>query len=78
MYKRQVLGHGGFGITYLALDLADGRPTAVKEYLPGGLCTRKNGETQVNRLTDEEDFQYGLGQFLQEARMIYELSLIHI
>ena len=67
-----VLGHGGFGITYLALDLADGRRTAVKEYLPGGLCTRKNGETQVNRLTDEEDFQYGLGQFLQEARMIYE------
>lgn len=66
-----VLGCGGFGITYAAVDLRDGHRVAIKEYFPNGLGTRSMGETGVISLVDMEDFRYGLEQFLSEARIIY-------
>ncbi len=38
-----VLGHGSFGITYLARDTQLDRPVAVKEYLPITLALREDG-----------------------------------
>ena len=70
----KVLGWGGFGITYIALDLMDGHRVAIKEYMPNGLATRAPGETWMQISTAEEDYQYGLRQFLEEARIIYQLS----
>lgn len=69
-----VLGYGGFGVTYLALDLNDGHRAAIKEYMPNGLATRTPGETWMRISTGEEDYRYGLDQFLEEARIIYQLS----
>ena len=71
----RVLGHGGFGITYLAEDLQVERTVAVKEYLPNGLCARQAGSTRVES-SEEEDFQYGLKSFLEEAQTIYQLQHI--
>ncbi len=39
----RALGQGGFGITYLALDLNARRVVAVKEYYPRGRVTRERG-----------------------------------
>ena len=72
----RVLGHGGFGITYLAADLAEEKVVAIKEYLPNGLCTRKAGAAPVESLGEQEDFHYGLVKFLDEARTIYQLQEI--
>lgn len=66
-----VLGHGGFGITYMAYDLKHNQRVAVKEYMPDGLTTRVPGTTEMTIHTNKEDYDYGLGRFLDEARIIH-------
>ena len=39
------LGEGGFGITYLALDLISGQRVAIKELFVQGLLNRQKGKT---------------------------------
>ena len=67
----RVLGQGGFGVTYTAQDYRTKKRVAIKEYLPmefagrGGTCMVQpfSGERQ-------ERFQYGMEQFLEEARAL--------
>ncbi len=68
----KVLGHGGFGITYLAREINLGLRLAIKEYLPQGIATRNLGSTQVSVYSGnvKEQFEYGLEKFLDEARTI--------
>ena len=40
-----VLGHGGFGITYLAKDTNLEQWVAIKEYLPNDLAVREGQST---------------------------------
>ena len=66
----EVLGQGGFGITYRAKDHKTGDTVAVKEYFPDTMVART--ETTVVPYTGEreENFKYGLGCFLREAETL--------
>lgn len=69
----RVLGRpGGFGVTYLAWDSHLQQRVAVKEYLPREKVARDPSTLQVNVHTPDQltHFNFGLDQFLSEARMI--------
>lgn len=69
----RVLGRpGGFGVTYLAWDTHLQQRVAVKEYLPREKVSRDVESLHVNVHAPEQvaHFNFGLDQFLSEARMI--------
>jgi len=68
----RVLGHGGFGITYLGWDLNLARKIAIKEYFPGGVGIRTTGNPNVFAYspTLRADYDWGLERYLDEARVI--------
>lgn len=66
----QVLGFGGFGITYKAWDQKLETTVAIKEHYPSGLVNRVPGEKTVvlfarGRL---DEYNHGLTRFLDEAK----------
>ena len=66
-----VLGAGGFGIVYLALDHVLLRQVAIKEYLPTALAGRGKGAMVSVRASGLADtFARGLDSFFSEARML--------
>jgi serine/threonine protein kinase len=68
---KQVLGIGGFGITYKAFDHALYCDVAVKEYLPAAVALRVNGGTVTpNSEGQREFYDHGLKRFLDEARVL--------
>jgi formylglycine-generating enzyme required for sulfatase activity/serine/threonine protein kinase len=71
-YRLQsILGHGGFGITYLAHDTALDAPVAIKEYLPNDLAVRERDySVQPKSQQDADEFAWGLERFIQEARTL--------
>ena len=71
----QVLGAGGFGITYKVRDQKNGQIAAMKEYMPRDIAHRSPGSSQVRPLTEGNRSQYEkfYNQFLQEAQTIYSL-----
>lgn len=72
----KVLGQGGFGITYIAVDLNLETRVAIKEYMPDGLVTRVLGENTVAAYSSSklEHFEYGMGKFLEEAKMMAKFN----
>ena len=71
----KVLGIGGFGITYLGYDLTLEIKVAIKEYMPSALATRHSDHYSVV-LTGrvENDYQYGMERFLDEAKILAKLQ----
>ena len=69
-----VLGIGGFGITYLAWDAASSRPVAVKELFPNRLS--RNMTTMEVKASPEQQamFQHFKRRFMDEARIISYLK----
>ena len=71
----RVLGHGGFGITYLAHDTHLDKRVAIKEYLPNDLAARAPDSTVTVRAPEtREAFQWGLQSFIKEARVLAKFS----
>lgn len=68
---KEILGQGGFGITYLAHDKNLAHEVAIKEYMPIDLATRAS-DMSVQSLSEEHDerFKLGLTSFIAEARAI--------
>ena len=75
----QVLGAGGFGITYRARDTNLDKDVAIKEYLPGELAMRApDGKVVAQGTTHEAGYKWGLERFLHEARTLAKFSHPHI
>lgn len=70
------LGEGGFGITYVGLDLNLKKKLAVKEFFPRSLAQRgSDGESvSSSRPEDRQSFADGLAKFREEARTLAALS----
>ena len=66
----RVLGQGGFGITYLALDTQLNAKVAIKEFMPGEIATRQGTAVSVMMDTKSEEFAYGAERFQEEARTL--------
>lgn len=68
----RVIGEGGFGIVYLAWDVALERHVAIKEYMPLSLCMRGTSSLDVTTRSerDREIFDVGLRSFVNEARLL--------
>lgn len=75
-----VLGKpGGFGITYLAKDTHLEQLVAVKEYLPSDFAIREGRSTvYVKSSSYEENFKWGLDNFINEARALARFNHINI
>ena len=67
----QVLGEGGFGITYKAVDLNLNRPVAIKEFMPEGIAVRSdNGDVEPTQADYEKIYHDGLISFVKEAQAL--------
>jgi serine/threonine protein kinase len=71
----RILGKGGFGITYVAIDTHLGKRVAIKELLPDSIATRVEGSTVVPQTTSMEDsWAWAKERFLEEARFLAGFS----
>ena len=68
---RNILGQGGFGITYLAQDTNLDQLVAIKEFLPVEMAVRDH-DASVHPVSGEqgEDYQWGLERFINEAQTL--------
>jgi len=67
----RVLGVGGFGIVYLAMDHALERQVAIKEYMPAAMAARGDGDqVSLRSQAHVETFGIGLRSFVNEAKLL--------
>ncbi len=74
----EVLGTGGFGITYLAWDLNESRKVAVKEFYPKEFAVREDDGARVGSPTPESvaQFNHWLRAFVEEAKILMRVKHI--
>ena len=70
-----VIGSGGFGITYKAKDPVLKKSVAIKEYIPADIAVRLDDTTIVPKSQkDEDDYNWGLERFLDEAQLLVKFD----
>lgn len=68
---QRVLGAGGFGVTYLADEMALDRVVTIKEYFPSDFAARAGGVEAAPRSQDcAGDYKWGLDRFIEEAQTL--------
>ncbi len=76
----QVIGEGGFGITYSGTRLADDRRVAIKEYFPAQYASREDGcaDCSLHIFYGEKSTQFekGLVHFKHEAEILKQYSYL--
>ena len=74
----EMLGQGGFGITYIGFDLLLEQKVAIKEYFPmsTGMVSREGHSTVVwsSAMMGKTGAQKGFDSFLKEARKMAKLG----
>ena len=67
----RVLGAGGFGMTYLAEEIALARKVTIKEYFPTDFAARLEAGVVAPRDADAAtDYKWGLDRFIDEAQTL--------
>ena len=70
---QEVLGQGGFGITYLGIDKLYGNKVAIKEYYPQEIAMRKaqyEDVVTVTSIEEKNNYNKGKKRFLDEAQVM--------
>ncbi len=74
----QVIGEGGFGITYKGMDLNLKLKVAIKEYFPAVFATRdvNSGDQSIHIISGNatQHFQTGLEDFAKEANRLSQFA----
>ena len=73
-HVQSVLGRGGFGIAYLALDQARNDQVVVKELAPNGVLRLPDGRLDLEALGSSVAHRIR-NQFLEEAKLIAKLNI---
>lgn len=71
-----MLGMGGFGITYLAWDLETSTRLAIKEFFPKGYATRVPCSARVTVMNESHlpAFNHWLAAFIDEAQVLTSIA----
>lgn len=73
-----MLGTGGFGIVYRGKGVYFGEDVAIKEYFPSAISDRREGATVAPNDSDSEEiYELGRKKFLEEAKVLWNLSRPH-
>ena len=65
-----VIGEGGFGITYVGLNVTLSKRVAIKEFYPSGAANRADSDNVIITRGKESFFQKGVQRFLDEAKNV--------
>jgi serine/threonine protein kinase len=75
----KLIGEGGFGLTYLAVDTHLNKQVAIKEYMPSGFAWRQDSTTIVPKNDGARDmYQWGLDAFMNEAKVLAKFDMLNI
>lgn len=71
----RVLGAGGFGVTYLAEEIALSRKVSIKEYFPSDFAARNTDGSATPRSQGcSGDYTWGLDRFIEEAQTLAKFN----
>ncbi len=76
-YKiESVIGQGSYGITYLALDMVEGKQVVIKENFPrdSSLRNQRTHTVHASSPDTQESYDWALQRFLDEAKLLIDLS----